>query len=109
MVPVAQMDTWMVKYGSWRNFILNSYHQRLNELLTTIDLVAFSNMDTRLWDYLIKKRQFSGNSILEVTHQQIAIDLHSSRVVISRLLKKLENSKKVKLTRNHIELLSYEI
>lgn len=105
MVPIQKMEEWTGKYRSWRNFVFDSYHNRLNELLLTIDSIAFKNMDDRLWDYLIKKAEFSGNNTIQNTHQEIAYDLHSSRVVISRLLKNLEKLGRVKLTRNQIELI----
>ena len=106
MVPIRKMEEWTGTYRSWRNFVFDSYHNRLNELLQTVDNIAFKNMDDRLWDYLLKKAEISGNSIIQNTHQDIAYDLHSSRVVISRLLKKLEKLGRVRLTRNQIELLS---
>tara|TARA_R110002051_G_scaffold48308_2_gene95357 strand:- start:111161 stop:111793 length:633 start_codon:yes stop_codon:yes gene_type:complete len=105
MVPIQKMEEWTAKYKSWRNFVFNSYHVRLNELLSTLDNVAFQKMDERLVSYLKEKSRVTKDNIIHSTHQDIAYDLHSSRVVISRLLKKLEELGKIKLHRNYLEIL----
>lgn len=102
MVPIQKMEEWSAKYKSWRNFVFESYHNRLNEMLDTIDSIAFLKMDERLLKYLNEKARVSDNKIIHNTHQEIAYELHTSRVVISRLLKKLENLGKIELHRNHI-------
>ncbi|SIT03483.1 CRP/FNR family transcriptional regulator, anaerobic regulatory protein [Zobellia uliginosa] len=104
MVPVGKMEEWMAQYPSWRNFILQSYHNRLNEMLETLDSIAFLKMDERLLKYLREKSRVTGSTTINSTHQEIAYELHTSRVVVSRLLKKLENMGKVKLHRYHITL-----
>ncbi|MDO6472497.1 Crp/Fnr family transcriptional regulator [Maribacter sp. 1_MG-2023] len=105
MVPIQKMEEWTGKYKSWRNFVFNSYHVRLNELLSTLDNIAFQKMDERLIGYLKEKARVTKDNIIHSTHQDIAYDLHSSRVVISRLLKKLEEMGKIKLHRNYLEIL----
>jgi CRP/FNR family transcriptional regulator len=105
MVPIKKMEEWTTKYKSWRNFVFNSYHERLNELLSTLDSIAFQKMDERLIGYLKEKARVNQDDIINNTHQEIAYDLHSSRVVISRLLKKLEQMGKIKLFRNYIKIL----
>ncbi len=105
MVPIRKMEEWISKFRSWRNFVFESYHNRLNEMLSTIDSIAFMNMDQRLMEYLKEKVRINQSNTIQNTHQEIAYDLHSSRVVISRLLKRLEKLGKVKLHRNHIETL----
>jgi len=104
MVPVQKMEEWMGKYKSWQNFIIQSYHSRMMELLEAIDTIAFLKMDERILKYLQDKAKVIGNDEIQVTHQEIAHDLHTSRVVVSRLLKKLENLGKINLNRNHIRL-----
>ncbi len=106
MVPIEKMEEWTAKYKSWRNFVFESYHTRLTEMLDTIDTIAFLNMDQRLMKYLQDKAKINQSEIVNNTHQQIAYDLHTSRVVISRLLKKLEIDGKIKLQRNNIEVLN---
>lgn len=105
MIPIEKMEEWTSKYKSWRNFVFESYHSRLTEMLDTIDTIAFLNMDQRLMRYLQDKAKINGSEKLQVTHQEIAYDLHTSRVVISRLLKKLEMEGKISLQRNSIEVL----
>ncbi|MEM9647183.1 MAG: Crp/Fnr family transcriptional regulator [Bacteroidota bacterium] len=105
MVPVQKMEEWMAKYKGWRSYILESYHHRLNELLHTVDNIAFKNLDERLMEYLKKKSEISEDRNIRNTHQEIAVDLHTSRVVVSRLLKRLEKMKKLQLHRNYIQIL----
>lgn len=104
MIPVDMMEVWMHKYKSWREYILQSYHTRLTELMETVDAMAFMRLDERLMKYLVDQAKLLGSLEINLTHQQIAEDLHSSRVVISRLLKQLEIKGKIKLQRNKIVL-----
>ena len=105
MIPVMYMDQWLTKYKSWRTFIFNNYQNRMIELLKAIDSLTFKKLDQRLEQYLHEKANVSKNKELQITHYEIATDLNSSRVVISRLLKQLENEGKVQLGRNTIILL----
>jgi CRP/FNR family transcriptional regulator len=105
MIPVQKMEEWLGKYKSWRNYVFNSYNNRMKEMLSAIDSLAFMNMDERLWHYLVEKSKINGGKEISNTHQQIAYDLHTSRVVVSRLLKALENDGKIRLHRASIELL----
>jgi CRP/FNR family transcriptional regulator len=104
MIPIQLMDQLMSKYKSWNQFVIQTYRSRFDELLSVIDHIAFRNMDERLEFYLKRYAGNSGKNIIELSHQQIADDLNSSREVISRLLKKMEQQKMVKLHRNMIEL-----
>ncbi|MCI5081551.1 MAG: Crp/Fnr family transcriptional regulator [Saprospiraceae bacterium] len=105
-IPVKYMDIWMSQYQSWKNFILQSYDQRLYELIQTIDSIAFKKMDERLMEYLENKAKATQSNIIQSTHQEIAYDLNASREAISRLLKQLEKSGQLTLGRNKIELLA---
>ncbi|WP_298474106.1 Crp/Fnr family transcriptional regulator [uncultured Maribacter sp.] len=105
MIPVQKMEEWMSNYSSWRGFVLDSYHNRLNEVMETVDSIAFFKMDERLLKYLNDKARVTHNNTIHNTHQEIAYELHTSRVVVSRLLKKLENMGKIELNRNNIRLL----
>ncbi|MGN6618286.1 MAG: Crp/Fnr family transcriptional regulator [Ilyomonas sp.] len=101
-IPLKYMDKWMSEYKSWYQFVITSYRNRFEELLKTIDAIAFSNMDQRLENYLQKQAENLGR-VLKMTHQDIATDLNSSREVISRLLKKMEAKGWVVIHRNSIE------
>ncbi|KUF45409.1 Crp/Fnr family transcriptional regulator [Myroides marinus] len=105
MVPVSKMDEWLVKYKSWRNFVLNSYNNRMNEMLTAIDSLAFMNMEERLCNLLRNKAKIYNSRFINNTHQELADELNTSRVVISRILKTLENEGIIQLNRKYIELL----
>jgi len=104
-IPVKYLDEWMVKYSSWKSFIFQTYNMRFNELLQTIDSIAFMRMDERLYKYLVDKVKATEKTTLRITHQEIAYELNTSREVVSRLLKQLEKSGKIQLSRNRIEFL----
>ena len=103
-VPLKKMEQWMAEYKSWYAFVVSTYRNRFEELLTVIDQVAFRSMDERLEFYLKRQSRNSSLRTINLSHQQIATDLNSTREVISRLLKKMEQRGLVKLNRNYIEL-----
>lgn len=105
MLPVEKMEEWLGKYKSWRSFVFDSYTNRMREMLNAIDTLAFMNMNERLIKHLNEKAKVNQTHIMQITHQEIADELNTSRVVISRLLKVLEDQGKIKLNRNIIELL----
>ena len=104
-IPVKQVDTWMGKYQSWKNFVMMSYDNKMLELIKVIDKIAFHGLDKRMEEYLKDLTESTGNKIIRTTHQTVADDLNVSREAVSRLLKKLENMGKVKLGRNEITFL----
>lgn len=106
MIPVTKMEEWLGKYKSWRNFVFTSYNNRLKEMLAAIDNLAFMNMNERLLKYLHEKSKINNTRHIQNTHQEIAYDLNTSRVVISRLLKALENQGVIRLHRATIEILN---
>ncbi len=101
-IPVELVDVWLKKYKSWRHFIIDSYHMRLIEMVESIDSLAFMRLDDRLLKYLTDKVKIMKDNTLIITHQEIANDINTSRVVVSRLLKVLENEGKIKIRRNRI-------
>lgn len=103
-IPIEYMQKWMASNNSWREYILTSYYVRMQELLEAIDAIAFMKLDERLEKYLKDQAMLLGSLEINLTHQQIAEDLHSSRVVISRLLKKMESKGLLKIQRNKIVL-----
>ena len=107
MVPVGVGQEWMKTYRSWSAFVLESYQSRLEEMLEAIDALAFMDLPTRLRRYLSDKVKVQGDLTLHTTHQEIANDLHTSRVVVSRLLKNLEREGLLTLHRNAVEMKQY--
>lgn len=105
-IPHEKLDEWLIKYPSWKSYVFNSFTQRFNELLKSLESIAFQKLDERLIKYLKNKSKVSGKSSVQLSHNQIAEELGTSRVVISRLLKQLENDNKLVLYRNEIKLLS---
>jgi CRP/FNR family transcriptional regulator len=106
MIPVEYVEKWMEKYPSWKSFVFGTYQKRFEEMLNAIDSIAFKKMDERLLEYLERKKNALNTKELNITHEEIANDIGTSREVISRLLKQLERMGAVKLSRNKIELLS---
>lgn len=103
MVPARYADEWMV-YPEWRRFVGASQAQRFDELLDTVEKLAFLKMDEQLWDYLVKRVQATGESTLKVTHQDIAQELGSPREVVTRLLQQLQRRGLVTLGRGSIQV-----
>jgi CRP/FNR family transcriptional regulator len=107
MIPIEKMEAWTAQYKSWRNFVFTSYNQRIKDLLETVDSIAFLKMDERLIKYLEEKSRISEDGIIHKTHQEIANELHTSRVVISRLLKTLERKGKIQIERNRVKIIAF--
>ncbi|EKT3966339.1 Crp/Fnr family transcriptional regulator [Flavobacterium psychrophilum] len=105
MVPLTLMNKWMMEHRSWYEFVIDTYRSRFEEVLEVVNSIAFKAMDERLEFYLKRHKDTCGCLNLKLSHQEIATDLNTSREVISRLLKKLEQRGVLKLQRNHIEFL----
>jgi CRP/FNR family transcriptional regulator len=104
-IPHIKLDEWLCKYAGWKNYIMRSFNERFIELLKSIESIAFHKLDERLIAYLKERQRITGSGVIKVSHNLIADELATSRVVISRLLKQIENSKKIILYRNEIKLL----
>ncbi|GAA5220356.1 Crp/Fnr family transcriptional regulator [Membranihabitans marinus] len=104
LIPIQKMDEWVQSFPTWKSFVMQTYQDRFEELLETIDELAFNKMDERLWSYLVNRTTVLQASQLDITHSEIAKELGTSREVISRLLKKLEGQNKIAMSRNSIEV-----
>jgi len=104
-IPVDLMDEWMMKYRTWKRYVMTTILNRFTEVLRSIDEVAFKKLDDRLVNYLKEKSKATGSPLINLSHQQIADELGTNRVVISRLLKRLELDKKLLLYRNQIRIM----
>jgi len=102
MLPVALLDNWMCKYPSWKQFVMQTFQNRFRELIDTVDTLAFLKLDERLVKFFTDRHQKSGATTYTGTHQQLALQLNTSREVISRMLKKLEHEGKIEISRNFI-------
>jgi len=103
LLPVSVLDLWITKYPSWKQFVMQTFQNRFSELIDTVDSIAFMKLDERLIKLLSGRYEKSGETTFSGTHQDLAIQLNTSREVVSRLLKKLEKEGKVKLSRNFID------
>jgi len=106
IIPINETENWMREYRTWYHFVVDTYRKRYEELLQTIDHIAFRNMDERLEFYLRRHRDSMQSNVLKITNTEIAQELNSSREVISRLMKKLSEKGKVRLLKNGIEVLT---
>ena len=95
----------MKEHPEWLNYIFRTYHKRFEELLETINAIAFKKMDERLLDLIHKKAGLVGSNTIQITHEQLATELGTARAVVSRLLKQIEESGAVRLGRNKITLM----
>jgi CRP/FNR family transcriptional regulator len=104
MFPIRLMDVLTNNYPDWRYYVCKNYNRRMKEFLRTLDEIAFKKMDQRIYNYLKEKASVLDSNELHITHQEIANDLATSRVVVSRLLKQMEKDGLLKLHRNKIIL-----
>jgi CRP/FNR family transcriptional regulator, anaerobic regulatory protein len=105
-IPSETSERWMQQHKGWYHFVINTYRNMVDELLHTLDDVAFNNMDERLLHYLIREQQVHHSAILTINHTEVADELNSSREVVSRLMKKLSDRGMIKLFRNQqVELI----
>lgn len=102
MLPVELLDSWISKYPTWKQFVMQTFQNRFKELIDTIDSIAFMKLDERLIKNFIDRYKNSGTTAFSGTHQDLALQLNTSREVVSRLLKKLEKDGKIELSRNFI-------
>ena len=103
MLPVTLLESWICKYPSWKQYIMQTFQNRFQELIDTVDTIAFMKLDERLIKYFTIRHSTSGTKTYNGTHQDLALQLNTSREVISRLLKKLEKEGRIKLSRNFID------
>jgi CRP/FNR family transcriptional regulator len=94
------MDEWMQKYKGWYHFVMDTYRNRIEELLQTIDDIAFRNMDERLLSYIKREQQVHNSSVITINHTAVAEELNSSREVVSRLMKKVSEKGLIRLLKN---------
>ncbi|CAD7812803.1 cAMP-activated global transcriptional regulator CRP [Chryseobacterium aquaeductus] len=103
-LPIDKVSLFIKEYPEWLDYIFRLYHKRFEELLDIINAIAFKKVDERLLNLLIKKSEMSHSKMIIITHEQLANELGTVRVVVSRLLKQLEDAGKLKLGRNKIQL-----
>jgi CRP/FNR family transcriptional regulator, anaerobic regulatory protein len=105
VLPAYLIAEWQLKYPSWNSYIIRTYKNRYDELLSSFGNVAFKPISTRLKEYLLAQAQSGNSKKVELSHQTLANELGTTRVVISRILKQFEKEKVLKLHRGSIELL----
>ncbi|MBZ4190778.1 MULTISPECIES: Crp/Fnr family transcriptional regulator [Bacteroidota] len=104
-LPMDKVALFIKEYPQWLEYIFRLYHKRFEELLEIVNAITFKKIDERLLSLLHKKQELTGNNILNITHEQLANELGTARVVVSRLLKQLEENGAVRLGRNKITLM----
>ncbi len=108
-IPIELMDEWASKYKSWYQFVLGTYRNRFEELLEMLDQIAFKNLDERLLWYLKQHQKSLKSNVIKISFTQMALELNSSREVISRLMKKLADKGQIKLGKNQVEIVQLPI
>lgn len=104
-LPIDKVILFIKEYPQWLEYIFKLYHKRFEELLEVVNAIAFKKVDERLLLLLNKKAEITQSNIIQITHEQLATELGTARVVVSRLLKQLEDEGELKLGRNKITLL----
>ena len=104
-IPMDKVTLLIKEYPQWLDYIFRLYHKRFEELLSVVNAIAFKKMDERLLDNISRKVELTNNNTITITHEQLANELGTARVVVSRLLKQMEDEGLVKLGRNKLTLL----
>ncbi len=104
LIPMDKISLLVKDFPEWLDYIFKLYHKRFEELLDVVDAIAFKKLDERILDFVKNKAKLSNSKVINLTHEQIANELGSARVVVSRLLKQLESEGVVELGRNKITL-----
>ncbi len=103
--PADYIMQWQLKYPSWNNYVMQMFRRRYDELISSFERIAFDHINVRVMEYLKKKSKTDTSSTINISHQNLAHELGTTRVVISRILKQFERENKIKLLRGSIELL----
>ena len=101
LIPSNIIKELMIKSPTYQEYIFSLFSIKFSALTTLIEDIKFKKLDTRILELLKMKNE----KIISITHEELANDLGTSRVVISRVLKDLENKNLIKLHRKKIELL----
>lgn len=104
-IPMEKVSILIREFPEWLDYIFRLYHKRFEELLEVVNAIAFKNLDERLMSYLLRKAELIENQTIQITHEQLATELGTARVVVSRLLKQLEAEGSVKLGRGKVSIL----
>ncbi len=102
--PASLIDQWQLKYSSWNRYVMSMFRRRYDEMVNSFEALVFEHIDVRVLEYLKNKATTEGNRSIAISHQQLAYELGTTRVVVSRILKDYEKQCKVKLYRGRIEL-----
>src|SRR5246127_84213 len=102
--PAEKITEWQLKYPSWNQYVMQMFRTRYDELINSFQGIVFDHIDARLMEYLRNKSKQDNSRLIDLSHQQLASELGTTRVVISRILKDYEKQKKVRLFRGRIEL-----
>ncbi|HMN31837.1 MAG TPA: Crp/Fnr family transcriptional regulator [Chitinophagaceae bacterium] len=105
-LPISKVSLFIHEHPQWVDYIFKLYHKRFEELLSIIDEIAFKKVDERLLNLLHKKVELTHSHTIQITHEQLANELGTVRVVVSRLLKQLEEIGEVELGRNKIRIIN---
>jgi CRP/FNR family transcriptional regulator len=103
-IPIDKVNLLIKEFPEWLDYIFRLYHKRFEELLEVVNAIAFKKLDERLLNFIKRKCEITKSETLYVTHEQLANELGTARVVVSRLLKQMEDEGLVKLGRNKISL-----
>ncbi|WAC11521.1 Crp/Fnr family transcriptional regulator [Dyadobacter pollutisoli] len=102
--PTRMVSEWQLKYPSWNSFLIQTFRSRYEELLGSFESVAFDPIEKRVMTYLANRSRQESTTKIVISHQQLAYELGTTRVVISRILKGFEQHGKLNLFRGYIRL-----
>ena len=103
MIPADIFRDWVKRYDLWREFVFELLSQRLSAVMAIVEEVAFRRMDLRVASLLLERSRTSDK--VQITHQEIAAELGSSREVISRILEDFSARGILEVARGKVKIL----
>jgi CRP/FNR family transcriptional regulator len=103
MIPSNTFRDWVRHYDFWREFVFELLSQRLASVMSILDEVVFRRMDARIAAFLLKRARPEPR--IQITHQEIAAELGTSREVVSRILEGFASAGLISVSRGELELL----
>lgn len=104
-IPARFIIPWQKEYACWNEFIIRTFRMRYDELLSSFESVAFNSIEKRILEYLHRAATTQQNKEIDISHQALANELGTTRVVVSRILKQLESEGRLVLHYGTIRLL----
>ncbi len=104
LIPVSVVHEWLIAFPAINRVFYHEYDKRFSDVMSMVNDAVFHRLDKRVLNYIRQQISLTGNNPIRLTHREIASNLGTSREVISRVLKKVENEGEIIQTREGIKI-----